>query len=262
MINKPKAIVLYGDGINCEAETTWALNLSGFDAQPMHTTELLENAAALFTSQLLALPGGFAFGDEIASGKVLAVKLKARLNEALHSYVDQGRLIVGICNGFQVLVQMGFLPHSESGGARLVSLLKNSQGRFIDRWVKLKVSTEKESRFFRGLSDIELPVRHGEGRLALEAGNTSYAATQLIKQLGQLRYEEDVNGSFDRIAALTNPTDTVLGIMPHPEAFVRWTQHPNWLLRRRQMASLESAGEIAQIPDGLAILSNAAASLS
>ena len=109
-MRKPKAIVLYGDGINCDAETAYALEIAGIEPVRQHTTELLDNPHRLFDCQMLVIPGGFSFGDEIASGKVLAIKLKHKVNEALHEFVDRGSFVLGICNGFQVLVQMGILP--------------------------------------------------------------------------------------------------------------------------------------------------------
>src|SRR5438132_1449495 len=116
---KPKAFVLHGDGINCDLETVWALNLAGFVPTRLHTSEILETPRKLLTSQLVALPGGFAFGDEIASGKVLAIKLKEKLKEVLFDYIERGSLVLGICNGFQVLVQLGLLPNSKPNAPRL-----------------------------------------------------------------------------------------------------------------------------------------------
>lgn len=272
---KPNALVLYGDGINCDAETAWALNLAGFEATRIHTSEILESPGKLLASQLLALPGGFAFGDEIASGKVLAIKLKEKLKDFLYDYIDKGNVVLGICNGFQVLTQLGILPESTSNARRSVSLCANSTGKFINRWVKLEASSAAKSAFFAGIDECHLPIRHGEGRLAIAEDQGSETA-EMVKHRGVLRYSEDVNGSFDRIAALTNDQGNVLGLMPHPEAFVRWTQHPAWTSQGAMKSGLPQSlseaakmpgapGQLritatseAELPHGLTILKNAA----
>ncbi len=263
-MHKPEAIVLCGDGINCDAETAWALNLSGFEAAPMHVSDLLLNPQALSKAQMLVIPGGFSYGDEIASGKILAIKLKERLQDALYTYIENGNLVLGICNGFQVLVQLGLLPFSGENDPRIVSLVRNAQLKFINRWVRLQVYPDVNSRFFTSLREIELPIRHGEGRLALEPleDGAAESVEQTVKRLAPLRYTDEVNGSFDKIAALTNPPGNVLGLMPHPEAFVRWTQNPSWTNRQVAIKRFERSTTIAEIPHGLAIFSNAAASLN
>ena len=260
--NGATALVLRGDGINCDAETAWGLELAGFEVEPVHTTELLERPARLLDAQLFTIPGGFSFGDEIASGKVLAVKLKERVSETLFQFVERGSLVLGICNGFQVLVQLGFLPFARRDAPRVVSLTRNSGGKFINRWVDLLVDRKVNSPFFERLARIELPVRHGEGRLAL-APEAGPEVGTLLCQHAVLRYREDVNGSFDRIAALTNSKGNVLGLMPHPEAFVRWSQHPNWMRRSlsstrpgRGEAGADPASDPTE-PFGLTILGNA-----
>lgn len=257
---KPKALVICGDGINCDAETIWALELAGFEAMRTHVTDLLERPALLEDVKLLAIPGGFSFGDEIASGKVLSLKLRQKISEQLHQFVDKDNLVLGICNGFQVLVQMGFLPFSDREAPRVVSLARNSGGKFINRWVELVVDHNVPCHFFDSMDAIQLPIRHGEGRLAL--GSVEEGA-ETVKQYAALRYKDDVNGSFDRIAALTNPKGNVLGLMPHPEAFVRWTQHPNWHREKpvtkpdKPGQKVEPSGEPTG-PHGLAVLRNAA----
>jgi phosphoribosylformylglycinamidine synthase subunit PurQ / glutaminase len=244
MMTNPTAIVLAGDGINCDTETEYALELAGFSAARMHISQLLESKDALNECRLLALPGGFSFGDEIASGKVLSIKLKHTLRDQLYQFVEAGKLVIGICNGFQVLTQMGLLPFSEAGAERVVTLTHNSGGRFINRWVEMRVKSQS-SAFFDSLNEVSLPIRHGEGRLLI--GSKDANAAKQVKQHAPLRYVDDVNGSYDRIAALVNTRGNVLGLMPHPEAFVRWTQHPD---------SGRFANSSAQ-PHGLVILKNA-----
>ena len=257
-MKKAKALVLHGDGINCEDETAHALELAGMESAKMHCSDLLSSPQRLDEAQMLVFPGGFSFGDEIASGKVLAVKLRGKLQEALHRFIDRDKLIIGICNGFQILTQLEILPDSRLGAERSVSLCHNSGGQFINRWVKM--GTTGTSRFFKGLTNVHLPIRHGEGRLVLSS-ECSDELEERVKRQAPLRYSKNVNGSYDQIAALTNEGDNVLGIMPHPEAFVRWNQHPSWA----QLRFGSTYGELALASEetnntahGLHILKNAA----
>jgi len=271
-MTKPLALVLRGDGINCDNETAWALELAGFRAKSVHVSSFIEDQSDLKEAKLLALPGGFSFGDEIASGKVLALKLRQGVMHSLYQFISSSGLIIGICNGFQVLTQLGILPRSAEHSSRFVTLTKNNHGHFNDRWVDLAVSGGPKNghSFFSGLQKIELPIRHGEGRLVVDAGDEggddeAGALARFedeVRSCAPLRYKDDVNGSFDRIAALTNAEGTVLGLMPHPEAFVRWTQHPFWTtlkLDRPDLAAAQHPMDLPLIdrPHGFTILRNA-----
>jgi phosphoribosylformylglycinamidine synthase subunit PurQ / glutaminase len=265
-VKAAKALVIEGDGINCEQESTWALKMAGFEVTNKHVSELLKQPEELRSSKLLCIPGGFAFGDEIASGKVLAVKLRHYMQEQLQDFVDAGNLVLAICNGFQVVVQMGLLPSSEAGAPRLVSLARNGRGKFINRWVSMNVTQSPAAQiYFAGLKTIDLPMRHGEGNIKLEAVGSQHGdlkrREEIVKEHAALRYTEDVNGSYDRIASLINKSGTVMGMMPHPEAFVRWTQHPQWTSRKRLHAlaggSASEQTESKSVPDGLRIFQNA-----
>lgn len=255
---RPTALVLSGDGINCTSETAFALDLAGFEAVVSHTSDLLANPQQLAQASLLALPGGFSFGDEIASGKVLAVKIRHKMLEILHAYIEKGGLVLGICNGFQILVQLGLLPNSAPDGEAVVSLSHNSGGKFLNRWVDMTVN--QNTPFLTGLDKISLPVRHGEGRIRLKPGLDD-GAIDAVRQQAALTYSEDINGSFENIAGLTNASGNVLGLMPHPEAYIRNSQHPafqSW--RRSEKNNLSAlAGDQA---DGLKILKNAVASFN
>ncbi|HNH76840.1 MAG TPA: phosphoribosylformylglycinamidine synthase subunit PurQ [Candidatus Obscuribacter sp.] len=249
-MTKPDALVLRGDGINCEEETVYALKLSQFNPVRVTCLDLKEQPTLLKRAQVIVFPGGFSFGDEVRSGKVLAVKLRAYLQEALQEYTSAGRLMLGICNGFQVLVQLGILPSGRlllTDGERPVTLAHNSGGKFLDRWVKLSVAPQATG-FFAGMggSTISLPVRHGEGRLVLRQEEDG----SKIAALSPLRYESDINGSYDRIAALLSEKGNILGLMPHPECFVRTSQHPQW-------TSLPECE-----PDGLKLFTNMRAMLN
>lgn len=247
----PKALVLYGDGINCEEETIFALVIAGFSASLLHVSDLLKDNSCLNTCNLFVIPGGFSFADEIRSGKVLALELKNKLLTQLDSFIDQGNFLLGICNGFQVLTALGLLPDHHLFGSHSAALIGNQSGKFSNRWVKLIVNEEAKNPFLFGLKTMSLPMRHGEGQLVVKED-----LADSIKQFACLRYAEDVNGSFDRIAALTNKTGNVFGIMPHPEAFIRPSQHPAWT---KQRANDQDAN---RVPDGLTFFRNALAALS
>lgn len=244
---EPAAIVISGDGINCELETSYALELAGMRPEIRHIGEVLSNRAILDRASLLVFPGGFSFGDEIASGKVLAIKWMDKMSDATMRFIESGRLVLGICNGFQMLVQMCLLPETSTSASKSISLIHNKNGRFVNKWVPLTVTGGAANRgYFEGLANIELPIRHGEGRIHPHPEKAS-----LVAKHAALRYVNDVNGSFDRIAALTNASGNVMGMMPHPEAFVRNSQHPAWSDSRERNSLAKKT------PDGLLILKNA-----
>jgi phosphoribosylformylglycinamidine (FGAM) synthase-like amidotransferase family enzyme len=185
---------------------------------------------------ILAFPGGFSFGDHLGSGQLVALLCRRSLRPALEAFLARGGLVIGICNGFQSLARMGMLPNRAGTWEREASLVANDTGRFVDAWVKVHFEPGCGSPWIRGLPDRMLPVRHGEGRFVVRAG-TGKAKGGLLKAieaegLVALRYdaEEDPNGSENRIAGICDPSGRVLGLMPHPEAFLIRENHP---LRRR-----------------------------
>ncbi len=259
-------MVLYGYGLNCDWETQFALNRAGAEAVRVHTSDLLVKPAMLWDYHLLAVPGGFSWGDEHGAGVILALRLKLALGQALQEFVQAGRLVIGICNGFQVLVNLGLLPNLPGrAGERLVALIPNDCGNFRDAWVHLAINQDSPCVFTRGLDFLELPIRHGEGKF--------YADAEILKILqdnGQiaLRYAlptgaladghfpENPNGALLDIAGLCDATGLVLGLMPHPEAGISSFQHPAWTAaqdqcRRRREPYPEQEGP------GLAIFRNA-----
>lgn len=216
----PRFLILSGDGINCERETAQAFKLAGGDADIVHVNDLMEAPFRLGHYQGLAIPGGFSFGDELGSGQVLALKIRHGLMQEFFRFVDAGRPILGICNGFQVLVKLGLLPDYKE--ERSIALAQNVHGRFIDRWVNLEVNEKSVCLWTKDLAGrLPIPVRHGEGRLVFKPGHENELYQRLEKH-DQIvfRYESDINGSYDRIAGLTDPRGLILGMMPHPEATV------------------------------------------
>ncbi len=243
MTAKVKTAVLRAPGINCNHETATAFELAGAVAEEIHVNDLIAAPERLREYQILVFPGGFSFGDDIASGQVLASKLKYRLAEPLAEFVAADKLVLGICNGFQVLVKLGLLPATdapESGKSvwtQGAALTHNESGRFEDRWVNLKVASDSPCVFTKGSPEvIYLPIRHGEGRFLPQ----SPELLERLRGAGQIvvRYSDEngksgsyplnPNGSVDDIAGICDPTGRVFGLMPHPEVFIRSSQHPNW----------------------------------
>ncbi len=215
-----KVIVLCGDGINSERELGRAFAEEGAHVTYLHVNELLKNPEALNSYQLLALPGGFSFGDELRSGKILAEKLRDTLSESLTTFLKNDGRVIGICNGFQVLSQLGVFDWETR--VRSFTLAENDHGKFMDKWVKLTISSKARtlSPWFREMEgSLYLPVRHKEGRIVPNTKNIKLP-------FSPLQYEEDVNGSFERFAGVINSTGQVFGLMPHPEVATRGFLHP------------------------------------
>ncbi|MBT3585883.1 MAG: phosphoribosylformylglycinamidine synthase subunit PurQ [Halobacteriovoraceae bacterium] len=217
----PQVLVIAGDGINCERETALAFREAGAIPKVVHINDLVENPKMLAEASALAIPGGFSFGDELGSGQVLALKIKYGLMDEFQKFVADKKPILGICNGFQVLVKLGLLPDMEE--ERTIALTSNKSGNFINCWAPLEVPSSSVCLWTKGLKNktLELPVRHGEGRIVLAKGKESQIYKELLEK-GQvaLNYTEDINGSYQNIAGLCDPSGLVLGLMPHPEAFI------------------------------------------
>jgi len=238
---KPRALILTGYGINCDYETEFAFNLAGAVAQRVHLNDIIDNRAQLEDFHIVALPGGFSFGDDIASGKVLANKLKYNLSAELRRFVDDGKLIIGICNGFQAMVRMGLIPAFEGNyGTQVTTVTFNDSGRFEARWVHLMVSQNSPCIFTKGIEEIYLPVRHGEGKfIPRDEGvrqrlwNNGHVVLQYVDDKGSLAgYPWNPNGSVENIAGVCDETGRIFGMMPHPEAFIFETNHPRWTRER------------------------------
>jgi phosphoribosylformylglycinamidine synthase I len=262
---RPKALVLYGYGLNCDYETAFALSQAGADAVRVHTTDLLENPGILWDYHLLAVPGGFSWGDDHGAGVILALRLKLALGSALQEFINAGRLVIGICNGFQVLVNLGLLPGlSGRTDARLAALIPNDCGNFRDAWVHLKAIPSK-CVFTQGIELLELPIRHGEGKfyadgpILAELADRGQIALKYATPSGKAamgRFPYNPNGSLMDIAGICDTTGRVLGLMPHPEAHISSLQHPTWT---RDKEPFRRQGE--PYPDrvgaGLALFQNA-----
>lgn len=235
MSAKPlKALILCGDGINCERETAAAFRMVGFEPVLSHLNDLiaqrysLEQLSSEFAA--LALPGGFSFGDDLASGRVLALKVVYGLKWELSKFADRGGLVLGICNGFQALLRAGVFGKG-------VSISQNAGGEFINTWIK---ATPVGNRcvWLKGVGTMDLPVRHGEGRLVFTLTNRAETVGKLERQgMFCLKYEVNPNGSESNLAGLCDASGRIFGLMPHPEAAVRMSTHPEWTLHPDRMGA-------------------------
>ncbi|MEM2920871.1 MAG: phosphoribosylformylglycinamidine synthase subunit PurQ [Candidatus Bathyarchaeia archaeon] len=236
---QPRILVPTGYGLNCEAETAYSFNVVGGEADTIHLSRVFANPSILEKYQILAMIGGFSFGDHIAAGKVLANRYKYRLAEHLERFVAEGKLILGICNGFQSMVQYGLLPGFDGNfEEQLVSLAPNDSGVFEDRWVTLAVNKNSKCVFIKDIDVLELPVRHGEGKFVTRDPNVLrrlWVQGQVVIQyidpatgMPTMKYPLNPNGSIDAIAGICDPTGRIFGLMPHPEAYNSPYNHPNW----------------------------------
>jgi len=276
-----RAIVLRAAGINCDMETEYALELAGAKARRFHINRIIEDKAMLDEFQIIVFPGGFSYGDDVAAGKILANQVVHHLSEAVQKFVDDGKLVLGICNGFQVLVKTGILPGDGKESAtpapgqatgtsprdrkntekervsktdnQSLTITYNDSGKFEDRWVYLAPQSDR-CVFIEPGRQIYLPIAHAEGKVVTrdeatldELKSEGRVAFKYVDKDGEEGgYPVNPNGSTESIAGLTDATGRVLGLMPHPERFVRATHHPRW-----------TRGENGVDADGMTIFNNA-----
>ena len=227
---KPRTLILRTAGTNCDGETAHAFELAGSDVERVHLNRLLENPAMLHDYQILAIAGGFSYGDDIAAGKILANQIAHHLREPLRKFVDAEKPVIGICNGFQVLVKTDLLPGNLAGEAgQTATLTHNDCGRFVCEWVKLRAVGHK-CIWTAGLGETELPIAHGEGKF-LPKNDAVLNALRENDQIALVYAENNPNGSTADIAGVCDDTGLVFGLMPHPERHVSALQHPAWTSR-------------------------------
>lgn len=273
-----KALVIRTAGTNCDVELARAFTLAGAHAETLHLDRLVEDPARIDDFELLGLPGGFSYGDDIASGRLFALRLRRRLYPALRAAVDRGACVIAACNGFQVAVQAGLLPgpvvnpqsvvpsnSATEPPAQELALAHNAGGRFIDRWVRVRPVAESPCIWTRGLADefgpdaMMLPIAHGEGRV-VAASPVVLARLAAAGQIA-LRYAQtdNPNGSTDDIAGVCDTTGRVLGLMPHPERYLDWTRHPFWTRLDPKLRTGDTPG-LAMVRRAVAAVSGAAVS--
>lgn len=229
---KVRTLILRAPGTNCDGETAFAFELAGSVVESAQIGELVRGDKLLSSFQIVAIPGGFTYGDDISAGKILANELRLKLGEDIQTFVDDGKLILGICNGFQVLVKAGILPGRRDVTPQSLTIAANDSGRFECRWVHLRIDETTPCVFTRGINNMYLPVAHGEGKV--------FCASSVLEDLNAVLYYADEegeisagyphnpNGSLGNIAGICDASGRIFGLMPHPERFVRWTQHPRW----------------------------------
>lgn len=240
----PRALVIRTAGTNCDAELMRAFSLAGAKPELVHLDRLIAEPQRLQSFDLIGFPGGFSYGDDIASGRIFAMRARERLYPALRDAARQGVPMIGVCNGFQILVQVGLLPGPTAGEgwpeedapAQETSLTFNAGNMFIDNWFRVAGVPNTQCVWTQGLETsaddadhdavMRLPIAHGEGRFV-----TANAGTlERLERAGQvaLRYIDNPNGSTNDIAGICDATGRIFGLMPHPERYLEWVQHPFW----------------------------------
>ncbi len=267
---QPKVLILRAPGTNCDAETAYAFERAGGHAEIVHVRRALESPQLLAAAQILCLPGGFSYGDDIASGRIFGVQLQHHLAEAMRSFTDAGKLVLGICNGFQVLAKCGLLAADDAAHGPPVTLAWNNSGKFEDRWINLAVQ-ESRCVFLTGVQHMYLPVAHGEGRFVARdaatlakleaAGQLPLRYAALVKNTsgaeaaselgGALQYPDNPNGAQANVAGMCDATGRIFGLMPHPERHIDATHHPRWTRRPPAELAANPPGE------GLRLFQNA-----
>lgn len=252
----PRVLILRAPGTNCDQETAFAFQRAGAATDVLHINRVLESPALFRQFQILCVPGGFSYGDDVAAGRILANQIQHHLAEHLVEFKEAGKLILGICNGFQVLIKSSVLLSPDSQGP-LATLTWNDSGRYEDRWVRLGAAGS-QCVFLKGIESMYLPVAHAEGkfvargRQVLDRLQSSGQIVLRYQRLngdgdgGPIPYPDNPNGSQSAAAGISDPTGRVLGLMPHPERHLDPLQHPRW-----------TRGEAGRAGDGLQLFTNA-----
>lgn len=255
-----RVLVLTGLGLNCEVETGEAFRLVGSTPELIPLLDLLDGTRQLSDFHIVAFPGGFAFGDHLGAGFVFANKIRWRLYEELVGFIEAGGLAIGICNGFQTMVRLGLLPGFD-GDYRTptATLAPNDRLGYWDTWVRLRAESESPCVWTRGLTDLELPSRHGEGKFLVAGPEVAehlesehLVALRYVDENGvpTVEWPDNPNGSPDGIAGVCDPSGRLFGLMPHPDAFLHPFQHPQYFRRKAKGEGLPQEG------GGLAIFRN------
>lgn len=259
---RPRVLILRAPGSNCDEETAHAFALAGGEPERWHINRILEEPHRVADFQVLCIPGGFSYGDDIAAGRILGNQLQHHLSETLATFREAGKLIIGICNGFQILLKTNLLAAGDQHGPT-ATLTNNDSGKFEARWVRLAIEPGK-CVFLQGIREMELPVAHGEGKFVtrgVQVFEEMSAAGKLVARYAEpsgagtprlpgveavVPYPANPNGAAGDVAGICDETGRVFGLMPHPERFVDWTQHLRW--------TREPAREAG---DGLRVFQNA-----
>lgn len=265
-MSRIKALVLTGYGLNCDHETAYCFECAGAEATRVHINSLIDGTVNLSDFQILTFVGGFSWGDDHGAGVIQAVRLKTNIGDKILQFVENGNLVLGICNGFQTLVNLGLLPGINGDyKTRSVALTFNDCGNFRDDWVSLKINKKSPCVFTQGFSSVEFPIRHGEGKFYSDTDTVRmlFDNQQIVMQyampdgtLADGTFPFNPNGSIKDIAGICDSTGRVFGLMPHPEAYNHVTNHPNWI---RLFEKNKRDGKPFQkdIPEGIKLFQNA-----
>jgi len=234
----PRVLIVRAPGTNCDQETAYAFERAGGTPEIFHINRLLESPRELLQYQLLCIPGGFSFGDDLAAGRIFATHIRKHLANVLAEFKAAGKLILGICNGFQVLIKSGVLLSDDAHG-HPATLTMNESGKYEDRWVHLQV-TGNTCVFLQGIDSLYLPIAHAEGKFVARDGETlgaleqhgqlalRYATGNPLDHAASIPYPQNLNGSQANVAGICDPSGRVFGLMPHPERHIDRTHHPRW----------------------------------
>lgn len=261
-MQKPNVLILSGYGLNTEAETRFAFEKAGARVRIIHINDVIAVPGLLKRFQILVFPGGFAYGDDTGSGNAYAHKLRNHLWDEIDGFIHRDRLILGICNGFQILVRLGLLPAlGGTYGNQQVALLPNTSNRYIVRWCD--VTAQNDTPWIRGISSLSVPIAHGEGKFYADSRTLG---VMKHKKMIAFRYTrgdmydfrhlpENPTGTMDNIAGITDESGRIFGLMPHPERAILFTQLPNWTLLREQLS--RAGSQIPEDGPGMRIFRNA-----
>ncbi len=234
-----RVLIITGYGLNCEAESAHAWRTAGANPALLHLNDLIADPSAMSRHQILMFIGGFSFGDHMTSGHVFAHRVAHHLRDELASFIDAGNLVLGICNGFQIMTKLGLLPAMDGQSfSQDIALMQNDCGTFRNQWVRLRFEPDSPCVFTRGLSFMDLPIRHGEGKVHVkdkalldrmeEANCIPCRYADPATGDPARTFPQNPNGSIHAIAGVCDPTGRVFGMMPHPEAYLFREQHPQW----------------------------------
>lgn len=260
----PRALILTGFGINCDEETRYAFEYAGALAEIVHINDLISSPERLDDCQIFVFPGGFSYGDDTGSGKALANRIRSNLMNELRRFTERDTLMLGICNGFQVMTSLGIIPNLGGTQTPEAALINNNSFRYQCRWVTVKAEKLCPSIFLKEIDTLRIPVAHGEGNF--------YAAPEVLasieeENLTAFRYVKDEglpadgefpfnpNGSLNDIAALCDSTGRIMGMMPHPERGMFFSQRDDWPLLREELR--RTGKELPEVSDGMRIFQNA-----
>lgn len=249
-MEKPRCLIVRTAGTNCDMELAHAFELAGASTQKLHINQLIAQPELIEQFQLIGFPGGFSYGDDIAAGRIMANRLRHKLMDQLLAAADRGVPMIGICNGFQIMSKLGLLPDPHAS-KQTATLADNNSGRFTTKWVKMMVPQDTCCVWTKGLTELELPIAHAEGRFVPESDE----ALARWKDKGQIAIEyasgDNPNGSTANIAGVCDASGLIMGLMPHPERWIHITNHPQW---QRQSAQWKT-----QTPAGLQMFQNVVA---